>query len=348
MWEKISRKRYKRNLRKKLKCRRKKMWEKISNKRYERNIRKKPKHKRKIRRSRRILKTNITIQAPINIDLYKDYSDTIKKFGHKKYEKNNKRLCIKIDFCNTDTITLSGAIYLHGFFQYLAHHNIDYKFKRPREDIQSVITPLKNTNENEVHKVKNWFLIITSETINAEKIGKITNAVCKNSDTRAIVYDSIFETLQNSLVHPYTKDAEFKKSYSLVGIVKDTLIICTYDHGMGFKQSYLNNPNVSKTYKKSLREDTFVRIKDESKLIKEIIQQKKGSGTRKEYRGQGLPSILQGIKRLSKKNTLFIYSRKGCYMHSKNNRREVEHNREELDGTLVHIEIALPVKENAT
>ena len=51
---------------------------------------------------------------------------------------------------------------------------------------------------------------------------------------------------------------------------------------MGFKQSYLNNPNIDENYKKKIYNNLKDTFKKESTIIKNIIH-KEYSGTKYEY-----------------------------------------------------------------
>lgn len=305
-----------------------------------------------------------TINMPETISLYgSEHADRLVQELQEYYEKEKEelkksnKLCVTLNFANTKKIFLSGGIYLHGLIKYLIYKHGYYKVihppnphtKRVLQHIEITKTTLKITDQDIIQ----WHLIPYNSAIDTAFIYKVLGKIENLPDAKKeVAIDAVMETLENGLAHPYTDEDTFKNYYAFIGVVpvdenvKDNkevnqeLVICTYDHGQGFKQSWLKNPNISEAYKKPIPEKLGLgdNLKQEGKIIKKIITEGK-SGTKEEHRGKGLQKILFDLNEKIKSGSIIIYSREG-YFENVQGTEKIE-NRSELQGTLVQISIPL-------
>lgn len=151
------------------------------------------------------------------------------------------------------------------------------------------------------------------------------------------LYDSMSEAVTNSVQHAYKENSHINQKWWMFAQRQNNfLTVVIYDTGIGIPNSLRTKPDVSDYLK-----GRMLNYKSSDKGLLRVAVGSYRSSTKLDYRGKGLPEMMDFIKSTNV-GGLLIHSRFGTYMYSATTKKESSKGyHHPLPGTLIQWTIPL-------
>ena len=294
-----------------------------------------------------------TITAPKCFSLMNNREDTenffekiISIYNNKRSAPKRSRDTIVLDFKNVDIITPEALMYLIAItsnLKYVLLYFLSIRCHLPqKESVKKVFYDsgfwdyVNGNNRFKITPQDSAVQILSGSTVDSSVVAKTIDFIKSHSNCDAIVYRNLYtmliEIMANTIQHDY-KNTDFVKLYNwyLYVEVKENVNITILDIGEG----------IPSTVARRFWTDTFYSLTQykSSYLISSALDGKFRTETKQEYRGKGLPHILECYENKYINNLCIISGTGSVQFNGINEKRKFYDSREKFLGTIFQISI---------